>query len=88
MMMTKGNPLTQRQRKYKLQIFDELVHLIKIFASLRNSIRGLIKWLLVVQVYAITNIAISLGFHIFILLNSFFPHFLSSCNVWMRVFMC
>ncbi len=32
----------------------------------------------VVQVYAIAHIAIHLGFHIFILLNSYFPYFLSS----------
>ncbi len=49
--------------------------------------RGLIKWLMLVQVYAIAHIAINLGFHIFILLNSFFPHFLSFLQpVWMRVF--
>ncbi len=36
--------------------------------------RGLNKWLMVVQVYAIAHIAVNLGFHIFILLNLFFPH--------------
>ncbi len=46
--------------------------------------RGLIKWLMVLQVYAIVN----LGFHIFILLNSFFPHFLSSCNLCEWVSAC
>ncbi len=29
--------------------------------------RGLIKWLMVVQVYAIAHIAVNLEFHIFIL---------------------
>ncbi len=43
--------------------------------------RGLNKWLMVVQDYAIAHIAIILGFHIFILLNSSFPHVLSSCNL-------
>ncbi len=37
--------------------------------------RGLIKWLMVVQVYAIAHIAINFGFYIFILLNSFFLTF-------------
>ncbi len=46
---------------------------------------GGLKWLMVVQVYAIAHIAVNMGFHIFILLNSSFPHFLSSCNVWVRV---
>ncbi len=36
-----------------------------------------------VQVYVLAHIAVNLGFHIFILLNSFFPQFLSYCIVWM-----
>ncbi len=50
--------------------------------------RGLIKWLMVLQVNAIAHIAVNLGFHIFILLNSFFPHFLSSCNLCEWVSVC
>ena len=46
-----------------------------------NSMRGLIKWLMFVHVYAISRIAVNLGFHIFIFLNPFFPNFLSSCNL-------
>ncbi len=47
--------------------------------------RGLNKFLIVVQVYAISNIAINLGFHILIILNSSFPHFLSFCNLYLWV---
>ncbi len=43
--------------------------------------RGLNKWLMVVQVYAIAHIAVNLGFHIFILLNSFFPNSLNATCV-------
>ncbi len=48
------------------QMFAELVHLIQILASLRNSMRGLNKWLMVVRVYAMAHIAVNLVFHIFI----------------------
>ncbi len=44
--------------------------------------QGLIKWLKVFQVYAIAHIAINLGFHIFILLNS---SFLQRVNVCVHV---
>ncbi len=67
---TKENPLTQRQRKYELQICAELAHLIYILASLRKSVQGLNKWLMVFQVYATAHFCYKLGFHIFILLNS------------------
>ncbi len=40
--------------------------------------RGLNKWLMVVQVYAIAHITVNVGYHILILLNSSFPYFLSS----------
>ncbi len=80
----KGIPLG----KQVTSSFTELVHLIQILASLRNSMRGLNKWLMVVQVYAIAHIAVNMGFHIFILLNSSFPYFLSFCNVWMCECMC
>ncbi len=50
--------------------------------------RGLNKWLMVVQVYAIAHIAVNLGFHIFILLNLSFPNFLSVCNVYECECMC
>ena len=53
-----------------------------------NSMRGLIKWLMVVHVYAISRIAVNLGFHIFILLNSLFPNVLSSCNLCECVSAC
>ncbi len=79
--MTKGNPLTHRQcKKVTSRFLAELVYLIDILTSLRNSIQGLNRWLMVVQVYAIAHIAINLGFHVFILLNSSFPQFLSFCN--------
>ncbi len=81
-----GNTLN-KQHKY-LQILTELVHLIYILASLRNSMRGLLKWLMVVRVYAIAYISINLGFHILIFLNSFYPHILSSCNVCECVSAC
>ncbi len=85
---TKGNPLTQSTTQVQLQIFAELVHFIYILASLRISMQGLNKWLIVVQVYAIAHIAKSLGFHISILLNSFFPHLFSSCNLYGCVNVC
>ncbi len=68
--MTKGNPITQRQRK-QVQTCTSLASTKYILATLRNSMRGLNKLLMVVQVYAITHTAINLGFYIFILLNSF-----------------
>ncbi len=40
------------------------------------------------QVYALAHIAVNLEFHIFILLNSFFPQFLSYCIVWMCECVC
>ncbi len=39
--------------------------------------RGLIKWLMVVQVYVIAHIAINLGFHIFT--HSFLTFFSETC---------
>ncbi len=66
---------TKATQVKQLRLLAELVHLIQILASLNNSKRGLNKWLMVVQVYAIAHIAINLGFHIFILLNSSFLTF-------------
>ncbi len=77
----KRESLNTKATQVKLQILDKQVHLISILASLKNSMRGLNQWLMV-QVYEIAHIAINLAFHILIILNSFFPHFLSSWNVY------
>ncbi len=49
--------------------------------------RGLNKWSMVVQVYAIAHIAVNVGyqFHSFKLILSLFSLFLQRVHVWMRV---
>ncbi len=61
----KGNPETQKLRKYKPQT---LAGTGVILASLKKSMRVLNMWLMIVQVYAIAHIAVNVGYQILILL--------------------
>ncbi len=65
----KGNPLNTKATQVQTPDFAVPGVILKIdFSLIENSMRVLNQWLMVVQVYAITHIAVNVGYQTLILL--------------------